>query len=62
VQVLSAFGRTRGAVLTLAAAGAVLAAPAVILVIPSAICGRSPASPRARWLPDWSASSCCSSI
>lgn len=33
VQVLSAFGRTRGVVLVLAAAGAVLAAPAVILVV-----------------------------
>jgi len=33
VQVLSAFGRTRGAVLVLAASGAVLAAPAVILVV-----------------------------
>lgn len=33
VQVLSAFGRSRGAVLTLAAAGAVLAGPAVILLI-----------------------------
>lgn len=33
VQVLSAFGRSRGAVLTLAVAGSVLAAPAVILVI-----------------------------
>lgn len=33
VQVLSAFGRTRGVVLVLAAAGAVLAAPAIILVV-----------------------------
>ncbi|WP_235523773.1 MULTISPECIES: hypothetical protein [unclassified Caulobacter] len=33
IQVLSAFGRTRGVVLVLAAAGAVLAAPAVILVV-----------------------------
>lgn len=33
IQVLSAFGRTRGVVLVLAAAGAVLAAPAVILVL-----------------------------
>ena len=30
---LSAFGRSRGAVLVLAAAGAVLAAPAIILVV-----------------------------
>jgi len=33
IQVLSAFGRTRGVVLVLAAAGAVLAAPAIILVV-----------------------------
>ena len=33
IQVISAFGRSRGAVLTLAATGVVLAAPAVILVI-----------------------------
>ena len=33
VQVLSAFGRSRGAVLTLAASGFVLAAPALILVV-----------------------------
>lgn len=33
IQVLSAFGRTRGVVLVLTAAGAVLAAPAVILVV-----------------------------
>lgn len=33
VQVLSAFGRTRGVVLVLAASGAVLAAPAIILVV-----------------------------
>ena len=33
IQVLSAFGRTRGVVLVLAAAGTVLAAPAVILVV-----------------------------
>lgn len=33
VQVLSAFGRTRGAVLTLAVAGAALAAPACVLVV-----------------------------
>ncbi len=33
IQVLSAFGRTRGAVLVLAVAGAVLAAPALILVV-----------------------------
>jgi len=33
IQVLSAFGRTRGVVLVLAGAGAVLAAPALILVV-----------------------------
>ncbi|MBO9558517.1 MAG: hypothetical protein J7515_08010 [Caulobacter sp.] len=33
IQVLSAFGRTRGVVLVLAASGAVLAAPAIILVV-----------------------------
>jgi len=33
IQVLSAFGRTRGAVLVLAAAGVVLATPAIILVL-----------------------------
>jgi hypothetical protein len=33
IQVLSAFGRTRGVVLVLAAAGAVLASPALILMV-----------------------------